>query len=122
MANSTLPKDLGDLLLVEVSAGWTKQRGVLLAGTKYLLGQVLAKVDGKYQALDPAGAAAAKKAVAVLGEDVDATAGDQPGLLIARGAVVDPNELVWPAGLPDAQKATALGELDALGIVARAAL
>ena len=122
MATSTLPKDLGDLLLVEVSPGWTKQKGVLLAGTKYLLGQVLAKVEGKYQVLDPAGAAAAKKAVAVLGEDVDATEGDQPGVLIARGSVVDPNELVWPAGLPDTQKATALDELEALGMVARAAL
>lgn len=122
MANFSQPKNLGDVLLVEVSEGWTKQKGTLLAGSKYSLGQVLAKVAGKYQVLDPAGAAAAKKAVAVLAEDVDATEGDRPGLLIARGAVVDPNELVWPAGFTDAPKATALDELDALGIVARAAL
>lgn len=122
MANFTQPKTLGDLLLVEVSPGWTTEKGLLLAGTKYSFGQVLAKVAGKYQVLDPAGAAAAKKAVAVLGESVDATEGDRPGVLIARGAVVDPNELVWPAGLPDGQKTTALDELNALGIVARAAL
>ena len=122
MAIFPQPKNLSDVLLVEVSTGWTKQKGTLLAGSKYTLGQVLAKVTGKYQVIDPAGAAAAKKAVVVLAEDVDATDGDRPGVLIARGAVVDLNELVWPAGFTDAQKATALDELNALGIVARAAL
>lgn len=122
MATYTPPKKLGDLLLVEVAPGWTKDQGTLLAGTDYPLGQVLAKVAGKYQVLDPAGGAAANEAVAVLGEHVDATAGDKPGVLIARGAVVDLNELVWPAGITAPQKTIALDELVALGIVARAAL
>lgn len=122
MASFTQPKTLGDLLLVEVAPGWTKEKGTLLAGTKYLLGQVVAKVSGKYQVLDLAGTGAAKKSIAVLGETVDATESDRPGVLLARGAVVDLNELVWPAGITEAQKATALDELNALGIVARAAL
>jgi hypothetical protein len=122
MATYTPLKKLGDLLLVEVAPGWTKDQGTLLTGTDYPLGQVLAKVAGKYLVLDPVGSAAAKKAVAVLGEHVDATAGDMPGVLIARGAVVDINELVWPPAITAPQKTTALDELVALGIVARAAL
>ena len=83
---------------------------------------MLAKVSGKYQALDFAGTGAAKKSVAVLIEAVDATAGDKPGLVVSRGAVIDPAELAWPASITESQKATALDELNALGIVARAAL
>lgn len=122
MATFNQPKDLGDLLLVEVSPGWTKEKAVLLAGTDYPLGQVLAKVAGKYQALNPAGADGAEKAAAVLGEHVDANAGDKPGVVIARGAVVTLAELAWPVGITEAQKTAALDELNALGIVARAAL
>lgn len=122
MSTHTLPKQLGDLLLVEVTPGWTKQKGLLLLGAVYALGTVLALVDGKYQALDPVGEGAAEKAVAVLGEAVDATAADTSGVVIARGAVVDSAELLWPAGITDAEKAIALDQLNALGIVAHAAL
>lgn len=122
MATSTPAKQVGDLLLVEVATGWTKEKIMLLTGAIYPFGSVLAKVGGKYQVLDPAGTGAAKKAVAVLTERVDATTGDTPGVVISRGAVLDLNELTWPAGITDAQKSTALEELVALGIVARAAL
>ncbi|OLF53796.1 head decoration protein [Pseudomonas chlororaphis] len=122
MATFTQPKDPGDLLLVEVCAGWTKDKVTLLGGPNYLFGQVLAKVSGKYQVLDLAGTGAAKKSAAILLEAVDATAGDQPGLVISRGATVDLAELAWPAGITEPQKATALDELNALGIVARTAL
>lgn len=122
MPTYTPPKTLGDLLLVEVAPGWTKEKGLLLLGANYPLGTVLAKVNGKYQVPDLAGAGAAKKAVAVLAENVDATAADAAGVVIARGAVVESTELLWPAGATDPQKVTALDELNALGIVARAAL
>jgi hypothetical protein len=119
--NAVLARTLSDLLLVEVCPGWTKERGTLTGGN-YAFGTVLAKVAGKYQQLAPAGAGAAKVSFAVLGEDVDASAADAPGVVIARGAVVDADLLVWPAGITDAQKATALTELEARGIVARSAL
>ena len=115
----TPKKKLGDLLLAEVLPGWTKGAGTLLAGTSYKLGTVLARVSGKYQALDLAGTGPAKKAVAVLGEDVDATDADvDSGVIIKRGAVVALDALVWPEGATEAQQATAIDELDSLGIVA----
>ncbi|HHR0444923.1 TPA: head decoration protein [Pseudomonas aeruginosa] len=122
MATYSLPKSLGDLLLVEVAPGWTKEKGTLLGGVAYAFGQVLAKVNGKYQVLDPAGTGSAKKAAAVLGEAVDATGGDTPGIVIARGAAVDLSELTWPEGITEPQRAAALEELTALGIVPRTCL
>lgn len=122
MPAQSQPKTLADLLLVEVKPGWSKDPVVYAAGAHYPLGTVLALVADKVQVLDPAGAGAAKKAYAVAADTVDATAGDTKGPAIARGAVVDLAELVWPAAITDAQKATALAELDARGIVARAAL
>ena len=122
MATYNQPKDLGNLLLVQVSPGWTKDNITLLGGSVYALGQVLAKVDNKYQALDPAGTGPAKKAVAVLAEHIDANAGDRPAVVIARGAVLALLELVWPPGITEPQKAAALDDLNAQGIVARATL
>ena len=122
MATYHQPKDLGDLLLVQVSPGWTKDNITLLGGSVYALGQVLAKVDNKYQALDPASTAPANKAVAVLAEPIDATSGDKPAVVIARGAVLALAELTWPADITAPQKAAALDELNAQGIVARATL
>ena len=112
------PKTLADLLIVEVATNWTKQRATFASGAEYPMGTVLAKVTGKLLALDPAGAGAAKVSVAVAAERVDATSADTVGLTIARGATVDIGELIWPAGITDAQKATALAELESRGIVA----
>ncbi len=113
------PKVLSDVLLVEVKPGWTKDRGMIVADKKYELGTVLAKVSGKYYAIDLAGTGAAKKAAAVLAQHIDTTAGERLGAVIARGAVVAIDGLVWPEGVTDAQKTTAYTELEALGIIAR---
>lgn len=122
MPTQSQPKTLADLLLLEVVPGWSKGQVVYAAGSVYPLGTVLALVGDKVQALDPAGTGAVEKACAVAADTIDATAGDKRGPAIARGAVVDLNELVWPAAITDAEKATALTELEARGIVARAAL
>lgn len=121
MMTVTEGNTLGDLLLVEVKPGWTRQKGVIHAGN-LALGAVLAKVAGKYQAVDFAGAGGAEVAVAVLAENVDASLADKPGIVIARGAAVNSAALVWPAGATDPQKAAALAQLEALGIVSDPAL
>lgn len=112
---------LGDLLMIEIHRGWTRQRATL-TGSDLPLGAVLAKVSGKYQAVNFAGSGGAEIAVAVLAEAVDASAADAPGVVIARGAVINTGALVWPAGATAPQKTGALAELEALGIVPVAAL
>lgn len=122
MPTYNAPQTLADLLLVEVKPGWSKDTALFAAGTAYPQGTVLALVSGKYLALDPAGTGDAKKARAVAAETVDATAGDKNGVVIARGAVLESTALVWPAGATDAQKTTAIAELEARGIVVRTSL
>lgn len=56
MATFTQPKDLGDLLQVEVSPGWPRSKATPLAGTDNSLGQMLAKVADKYRLNHPRGA------------------------------------------------------------------
>jgi hypothetical protein len=114
------PKTIADILLVEVKPGWTKQRVLLKAGFIYALGAVLAvDANKKHVSLAPASEGTENTAVCVLGETINATAGDKYGVAIKRGAVVDQGELIWPAGATDAQKATALAQLDERGIVAK---
>lgn len=122
MATFTLPKQLSDLLLIEVAPGWTKQRGTLLAGADFPAGTVLSRVEGKYQRLAPDATDGTEVPVAVLTDRVDATAADKPCLVIARGAVVAVDELVWPAGITEPDRTRALAALNALGIVAHAPL
>lgn len=121
MATYTEPKFLGDVLLVEVAQGWTKQSGKLVATTVALtIGVVLAKLaTGEYAPIDLAGTGVAKKAAAVLATHADIATGQQKIVVIARGATVAKNQLVFPAGATEPQIATALGELEALGIVAQ---
>jgi len=116
----TEPKHLGDVLLVEVAKGWTKDRGAYAQhADAYDIGTVLSLVGGKYVRYEH-GQANAPAAIAA--ERVDATSGDTPGVVIARGATVAVDALIWPDALTDAQTTTALKRLDDRGIVARATL
>ena len=124
MPNYTEPKHLGDVLLVEVKAGWTKQNGLLAATALALsIGVVLAqKADGEFTPIDFSGVAPLNKASAVLATNVDESATAQKAVFIKRGATVAKNELIWPEGATDEQIKTAMAELEALGIVAQNAL
>jgi len=51
----------------------------------------------------------------------DASGGDVEGVAIVRDAIIDPDNLVWPDGATADQKAAALAELKAAGIITRLA-
>ena len=89
-------------------------------------GAVLAKLttgpnQGKYTALDPSNTDAdgTNVAAALLFAGVDATTADRPAVITARDSEVKAVALGWRTGVTTEQKATALAELAALGIVAR---
>jgi len=114
------PKHLGDVLLVEVARGWTKDRATYAQHAEpYEVGTVLSLVGDKYVRYDPAQNNAR---AGVAAEKVNATAGDTAGVVIARGAVVAEDALIWPAAITDTQKTTALKRLEDRAIVARATL
>lgn len=123
MPTYTEPKHIGDLLLVEVAPGWTKQR-VPIAATAVVLaiGTVLTRVSGVYQPINLAATNGTEVPYAVLGQSAPINVGQQTVVSIRRGAVLAKAELVWNAGATGPQIATGLAALETLGIVAVDAL
>ncbi|MFO7598036.1 MAG: head decoration protein, partial [Desulfocurvibacter africanus] len=60
-----------------------------------------------------------EKAAGIAIDAYDASAADVEGVAIKRDAIVAPSALIWPDGITVGQKATALAELEALGIITR---
>lgn len=74
---------------------------------------------GDYELLDPAATTGEQTAAGVLWEGRDATSADRKCVVIDNTAVVELDELQYPVGITDAQKATALAQLRARGIQTR---
>lgn len=118
----TQAKNLGDVLKYEAPNLYSREAAVVAAGQNLAIGTVLGRTtaDGKLRALAPAATDGTETAIGVLANDIDATLIDrEDALLIARHAIVARNGLIWPAGMTDPQKAAALGQLEAIGILVR---
>lgn len=87
---------LGDIFTIEVSAG-----------------------SGKMTELDLDGVDGSREAYGFVIADYDASLADVEGVAIVRDAIIVPDDLVWPDGATSDQKAAALAELKAKGIVTR---
>jgi len=122
MPTITLSKNLGDVLKYEAPNLYSREAGTLAAGQNLAVGTVLGRTttDAKLHALNLAASDGSEVAAGVLGADVDATLIDrEDALLIARHAIVAQGALLWPAGITAPQKAAAIAQLSALGILVR---
>lgn len=118
----TLSKNLGDVLKYEAPNLYSREAVVVAAGQNLGIGTVLGKKtsDGKLHALAPAASDGTETAIGVLATDTDATLIDrEDAVLVARHAIVARNGLIWPAGITAPQKAAAVAQLAALGILVR---
>lgn len=114
---------LSDLLKYEEDClGYSRNSETVAAGQNLGLGTVVGKkiADSKLYALDPAATDGTETAAGVLIEPVDAALIDKTGLIVARHAIVADRAVVWPSGITNAQKATAIAQLESLGILVRA--
>jgi hypothetical protein len=76
--------------------------------------------SGKWVQIDFAGTNGTDVAAGVLVDDVTAPDGtDAYGVAVVRDAITAKSLLVWPAGATSDQKAAALAQLGALGIISR---
>lgn len=89
--------------------------GALKAGT--VLGIITA--SGKYTVYDNDATDGSQTAAGVLFADCDASGGDKKATIVRRYAEVFSDRLVWASSVLTGEKAPALVELAALGIVAR---
>jgi len=114
--------NLGDLLKYEAPNLYSRDQATVASGQNLALGAVVGIVSatGKVKALDPAATDGSQTAAGIVLQPVDATAGDRDdGILLARHAIVADSALVWPAGITNAEKAAAVAQLKAIGILVR---
>ena len=119
----TQPPTMGDVLKYEVNPNYTRETVTLLAGTAYPVGSVLGRItaSGKYKLATSGGSDGAQTASAVLLYAVDATLADATGIVVVRGpSIVSRAGLAYDGTVDDGAKITTkLGQLGALGIIAR---
>ncbi len=120
MATFKQPKTLSHLLLVEVAPGWTKEQVTAVGSQPYKLGQLVGKKTNsdKYE---PITWPASVMPSAIVAEDADASSAETALLVIARGAVVNSDALVWPEGMDANAKAEAIKNLEKTLIITRKA-
>ncbi len=111
----------GEALISEANGTLSREAIVVALGQNLQPGTVLGKktANGEYAILAPGAADGTQAAAGVLYRGVDASAAAVKGAAVVRLAEVRSADLVWPAAITDPQKATALGQLAALFIVAR---
>jgi hypothetical protein len=110
---------LGDLVKFEESHRYSRRQETIASGQNLGLGTVVGRKtsDSKIYALNPSATDGTQTAVGVLVEAVDATLLDKDGLILVRHAIVADKALVWPAGITNPQKITALTQLEASGVL-----
>ncbi len=107
--------------IVSEGNGRISREVITITGGNFDAGTVLGKItaSGKFTNLTPAANDGSQNAAAILFDNARAAAADVKGVVVARMAEVKAAELVWPAGITDAQKAAALASLAAVNIIAR---
>jgi hypothetical protein len=115
------PNRLGDWLKFEEDNLYSRDEVTVISGQNLATGTVVGIItaSGKATQLAPAASDGSETAAGVLLHSVDASASDQPGVIIARHAICSAHGLVWPASITGPQKAAALSQLKSLGIVVR---
>lgn len=113
----------GDVVKREWEPLFNRETVTVASGQNLRVGAVVGRITsgGQFQALATSGTTGAQNAAGVLVQrDVDASAAATPGVVLVRGpAVVSESALVWPSAATDLQKAAAIAQLVALGIVVR---
>ena len=116
------PLNLGDLLKYEAPNLYSRDRVTVASGQNLPLGTVLGIVtaSGKYKQIDPSAEDGTQVAAGVLLQGCDATLADRDnGLVVARHAIVSDHALQWPEAITAAEKASAIAQLKALGVLVR---
>ena len=113
------PNYLGDWLKFEEDNNYSRDKVTVASGQNLAAGTVVGVItaSGKVTQLAPGASDGSQNAAGVLLNAVDASTGDKPGVIIARHAVCSDKGLVWPASITGPQKATAISQLKALGVL-----
>ncbi|MBA8758295.1 head decoration protein [Wolbachia pipientis] len=117
----TEQNNLGDLLKYEASSLYSRDQITVAKGQNIKLGAVVAKKtdDGFIRVLNPAGTDGTQIAIGVITSDVNNKDEDTKAIIITRIALLADHAVVWPANITEEQKAAAIKQLEARGIIIR---
>lgn len=112
---------LGDWLKFEEDNLYSRDEVTVASGQNLATGTVVGIItaSGKVTQLAPGATDGSETAAGVLLHAVDASTGDKPGVIIARHAICSDKSLTWPGSITEPQKAAAINQLKALGILVR---
>ncbi|MCC6366352.1 MAG: head decoration protein [Bryobacterales bacterium] len=112
---------LGDWLKFEADNLYSRDEVTVVSGQNLTTGTVVGVItaSGKVTQLAPGASDGSQNAAGVLLLDVDASAADKPGVIVARHAICSDKKIVWPGGITGPQKTAAIAQLKALGILVR---
>ncbi len=120
MTYITEQNNLGDLLKYEASSLYSRDQITVAKGQNLKLGTVVGydTKDNLIKALNPTATDGTQTAIGVIASDVNAKENSK-GVIIARGAMLADHAVVWPANITEEQKAAAIKQLEARGIIIR---
>lgn len=110
---------VGDFILSMANGTLSLDNALLKSGENLKAGTVLGDGgSGTFVELDPA-SETANTALGVLLDNVDASAGDTPCVVLRRQAEVKADGLIWPTGISGPDKTAAIQSLNSLGVFVR---
>lgn len=109
----------GDFILSMANGTLSLDNALLKSGENLKAGTVLGDGgSGTFVKLDPASQTAGT-ALGILVDNVDASAGNTPCVVLRRQAEVKADGLIWPAGISSNSKAAAIQSLNSIGVFLR---
>ncbi|WP_341821696.1 MULTISPECIES: head decoration protein [unclassified Wolbachia] len=120
MTSITEGNNLGDLLKYEVSNLYSRDQITVAKGQNLKLGTVVGydTKDGLIKSLNPTATDGTQTAIGVITSDVNATETTK-AVIITRIAILADHAVVWPGNITEEQKAAAIKQLEARGIIIR---
>ncbi|MBC6686692.1 head decoration protein [Wolbachia pipientis] len=108
--------NLGDLLKYEASSLYSRDQITVAKGQNLKLGTVVAiDKDSMVKIINPTATDGTQTAIGVIASAKE----NSKGVIIARGAMLADHAVVWPANITEEQKAEAIKQLEARGIIIR---
>jgi hypothetical protein len=116
MTSITEGNNLGDLLKYEASNLYSRDQITVAKGQNLKLGMVVGRdKDDLIKIINLAATDGTQTAIGVITSDVNAT----KAVIITRIAMLADHAVVWPANITEEQKAAAIKQLEARGIIIR---
>ena len=108
-----------DVVYYEADQKYSKDKVLVPDGVKIALGQVVGRVTatGEVVPFDPAAITGEEVVVGVAVTIKEDEAGASNIFIVTRHAIVNDDGLVWPESISEVNKATAIEQLKALGIL-----